>query len=109
MNSTIVFVAILAAIFAAWCVSEKTLSIHSIYTPRREAFYWGVVIVTFALGTALGDMTADTFGLGTLPVSVILAAMIAGFVIYLSITHADVPMAIETKTATPIAKNQHIL
>ena len=64
VNATIVFAAILAVIFAAWYASEKTLSIHSIYTKRREAFYWATVMVTFALGTALGDMTADTLGLG---------------------------------------------
>ena len=54
----------LVIIFVSWYASEKTLSIHSIYTRRRELFYWATVIATFALGTALGDMTATTFGLG---------------------------------------------
>ena len=64
VNASIIFAAILAVIFAAWYASEKTLSIHSICTKRREAFYWAVVVVTFTLGTALGDMTADFLGLG---------------------------------------------
>ncbi|HMD88203.1 MAG TPA: hypothetical protein VKF38_03485 [Anaerolineaceae bacterium] len=62
--STIFFSVALAAIFVAWYVSEKTLSIHSINTPRREIFYWITVITTFALGTATGDMTATTMHLG---------------------------------------------
>lgn len=55
---------VLAAVFLAWYASEGTLSIHSIDTPRRELFYWAAVMATFALGTAAGDMTAATLGLG---------------------------------------------
>ncbi len=62
--STIAFAIILAIVFTVWYVTEKTLSIHSIITPRRELFYWATVITTFALGTAAGDMTASTFHLG---------------------------------------------
>lgn len=58
------FAGALAIVFIIWYLSEKTLSIHSIYTPRREVFYWATVMTTFALGTATGDMTATTFGLG---------------------------------------------
>jgi uncharacterized membrane-anchored protein len=54
----------LSIIFAVWYRSEKTLSIDHIYTFRRELFYWATVIITFALGTAAGDMTASTLGLG---------------------------------------------
>lgn len=54
----------LSIIFGVWYLSEKTLSIHSIYTFRRELFYWATVMTTFALGTAAGDMTASTLGLG---------------------------------------------
>ena len=53
-----------AVIFVLWYVSEKTLSVHSIYTRRRELFYWAAVFATFAMGTAVGDMTAVTFSLG---------------------------------------------
>ena len=55
---------ILLAIFYAWYKKEGTLSIHSINTKRRERFYWLTVLATFALGTALGDLTATTFKLG---------------------------------------------
>jgi len=64
--STIFFAVCLAIIFFLWYKVEKTLSIHSISTPRRELFYWAAVITTFALGTAAGDMTAVTFNLGYL-------------------------------------------
>jgi uncharacterized membrane-anchored protein len=62
--SSAFFAICLAFIFCAWYATEKTLSIHSIYTPRRELFYWATVMATFALGTAAGDMTASTMGLG---------------------------------------------
>lgn len=56
----------LAAIFGIWYLVERTLSIHSITTRRREVFYWATVLATFAMGTALGDMTAYTMHLGWL-------------------------------------------
>jgi uncharacterized membrane-anchored protein len=64
--STLFFGLALAGIFIVWYKKEKTLSIHSIYTVRREVFYWLTVMATFALGTATGDMTAYTLGLGYL-------------------------------------------
>ncbi len=62
--STIFYAIVLAVVFYAWYRVEGTLSIHSIHTPRRELFYWAAVLATFALGTAAGDLTATTFGLG---------------------------------------------
>jgi uncharacterized membrane-anchored protein len=62
--STTFFAITLAIVFAAWYATEGTLSIHRIDTRRRELFYWAVVLTTFALGTAAGDMTASTLGLG---------------------------------------------
>ncbi len=62
--SSIGFAVVLAIIFVAWYRTERTLSIHSIYTGRRELFYWATVMATFALGTAAGDMTAATLRLG---------------------------------------------
>lgn len=62
--STIAFAIILTVIFITWYRVEKTLSIHSIYTRRREMFYWATVLATFAMGTATGDMTAMTLHLG---------------------------------------------
>ena len=63
-SSTIAFSIALAATFAGWYASEKTLSIHSIVTTKREAFYWLTVLFTFALGTAAGDLIAEKVGLG---------------------------------------------
>lgn len=64
LASTIFFVMVLGITFIVWYAVEKTLSVHSIYTRRREMFYWCTVMVTFALGTAAGDMTASTMHLG---------------------------------------------
>lgn len=62
--SAIFYAVVLTVIFLAWHKSEKTLSIHSIYTRKREMFYWAAVLATFALGTATGDLTAYTMNLG---------------------------------------------
>lgn len=62
-----VYAVILAAIFLVWHRSEGTLSIHSITTRRRECFYWAAVLTSFALGTALGDLTAIQLNIGFLP------------------------------------------
>jgi uncharacterized membrane-anchored protein len=62
--STLFYAVVLIIIFVAWYRSEGTLSIHSIHTRRRETFYWLTVLATFAMGTALGDLTATTFSLG---------------------------------------------
>jgi uncharacterized membrane-anchored protein len=58
------FAVTLALVFIIWYVGQKTLSIHSIYTRKREVFYWATVMATFALGTALGDLSAYTANLG---------------------------------------------
>ncbi|GAC1434275.1 MAG: membrane protein [Solirubrobacteraceae bacterium] len=63
-TTTIVFAVVLACVFAAWHASERTLSIHTIHTRCREAFYWLAILFTFALGTAAGDLTAEKFALG---------------------------------------------
>jgi uncharacterized membrane-anchored protein len=65
-GTTILWAVILAGLFWTWQRNEGTLSIHSITTQRREAFYWAVVFATFALGTALGDFTATSLGMGYL-------------------------------------------
>jgi uncharacterized membrane-anchored protein len=75
--SSAFFAAALVAVFAAWYLSEKTLSIHSISTLRRELFYWATVMATFALGTAAGDLTAATLGLGYLASAVLFAILFA--------------------------------
>jgi uncharacterized membrane-anchored protein len=75
--STIFFAIVLIIIFALWYVVENTLSIHSIYTRRREIFYWATVMTTFALGTAAGDMTAVTLNLGYFESGILFAALLA--------------------------------
>jgi len=75
--STILFAVVLAVVFVVWYATEKTLSIHSIITPRREFFYWATVMSTFALGTAAGDLTATTLHLGYLVSGVLFAGLIA--------------------------------
>jgi len=64
IGSTILYAVVLAAVFVTWQRTERTLSIHSIDTSRREAFYWAAVVSTFAVGTAAGDLTATTLHLG---------------------------------------------
>ena len=75
--STPAFAVILAAVFAAWWRVEGTLSIHSIVTRRREAFYWLTILFTFALGTAAGDLIAERLNLGYAVSIAIFAAAIA--------------------------------
>jgi Uncharacterized membrane-anchored protein conserved in bacteria len=74
--SSLLFAIILGGVFIAWQRTEGTLSMHSIDTPRAEAFYWAAVVATFAMGTALGDFTAGTLHLGYFPS----AAIFAGFI-----------------------------
>jgi len=76
-TTAIAFSIALAVVFAIWYASEKTLSIHSILTTRRETFYWLAILFTFALGTAAGDLTAEKFDLGYLNSLFIFAGAIA--------------------------------
>jgi uncharacterized membrane-anchored protein len=75
-GTTLLWAVILAAIFWLWQRSEGTLSIHSITTQRREAFYWAIVFATFALGTALGDFTATSLNLGYLASGILFGVLI---------------------------------
>ncbi|MDJ0337964.1 hypothetical protein QMK31_07010 [Cryobacterium sp. PH31-O1] len=75
--TTVAFAIALAATFTVWAISEKTLSIHSIFTTRRETFYWLAVLFTFALGTAAGDLVAEGLNLGFLVALLVFAAAIA--------------------------------
>ncbi len=85
--STVGFIIILTIIFITWYKVEKTLSIHSITTPRRELFYWAAVIATFALGTAAGDMTAITFNLGYLDSGIIFIVLFIIPLLIYGLTH----------------------
>jgi uncharacterized membrane-anchored protein len=77
VTSSILFSIFLAGIFIVWYMKEKTLAIHSIYTPTREAFYWLTILFTFALGTATGDLFAERFALGYARSLFVFAALIA--------------------------------
>jgi len=77
VTTTIIFTALLGATFAIWFAAERTLSIHAITTPRREGFYWMVVLFTFALGTSAGDLLAERLSLGYFPTLLIFIGMIA--------------------------------
>ncbi|MCW2857399.1 MAG: hypothetical protein JWR52_3014 [Marmoricola sp.] len=74
---TIVSVTMLAAVFLAWWLVERTLSMHSIRTARREMFYWLAILTTFATGTAVGDLVAEKFSLGYLTTLSLFVAIIA--------------------------------
>ncbi len=74
-GTSILWAVVLAVIFGVWYRCEGTLSIHSVHTQRREAFYWATVFATFALGTALGDYTAYSLGMGYLPSGIFFLAV----------------------------------
>jgi uncharacterized membrane-anchored protein len=76
VTTTVVFSFVLAGVFTAWYASERTLSIHTIVTTRREAFYWLTVLFTFALGTAAGDLTAERLAVGYWKSALLFAALI---------------------------------
>ena len=82
--TTVAFAILLAATFAAWWTSERTLSIHAVYTTRREALYWLAILFTFALGTAAGDLVAEQFSLGYLATGILFGMIIASLSIAIS-------------------------
>ncbi|MBS0564461.1 MAG: hypothetical protein JSR87_08325 [Proteobacteria bacterium] len=77
MVTTVLFAVALAATFLAWFTVEGTLSIHQVTTTRREGFYWLAILLTFALGTAAGDLTAERFGLGYEAAGILFGLIIA--------------------------------
>ena len=81
--STSAFLVALGAVFSIWYSIERTLSIHTIVTTRRELFYWAAILFTFALGTAAGDLATEALGLGFQLGVVVCAALIAGiYIVY---------------------------
>lgn len=81
VTTTIIFTLALAATFLMWFRSEGTLSIHAVYTTRREAWYWLAILFTFALGTAAGDLVAEKFGLGYLSTGILFGLIIASLAV----------------------------
>jgi uncharacterized membrane-anchored protein len=82
-TSTIVFAIAMFASFGVWYASEKTLSIHSIHTAKREAFYWLAILFTFALGTAAGDLIAEKYSLGYFKSML----LFAGLIVLIAVAH----------------------
>jgi uncharacterized membrane-anchored protein len=82
-TTTILFSAILIAVFASWYAVERTLSVHTIFTTRREAFYWLTILFTFALGTSAGDFLAERLELGYLAA----LGIFAGAIVVVAVLH----------------------
>ncbi|MDE2199361.1 MAG: hypothetical protein KGJ41_10090 [Rhodospirillales bacterium] len=76
VTSTLLFGAALALVFTAWFSVERTLSVHTIFTVRREGFYWAAILCTFALGTSAGDLLAERLALGYALSAMLFAAVI---------------------------------
>lgn len=91
--TSVVFALALAVTFTLWAVSEKTLSIHSIFTTRRETFYWLAVLFTFALGTAAGDLVAEGLDLGFFVALLVFAGAIVVVAIAYFVFHLNAVVA----------------
>ena len=76
-TTTIAFSLALLVTFAVWYASERTLSIHTIFTTKRELFYWAAILFTFALGTAAGDLAAEGLKIGYINSTLMFGALIA--------------------------------
>ena len=90
VTTSIAFALILAVVFALWYRREKTLSIHSIVTTRRELFYWAAILFTFAMGTSVGDLLAETLDLGYAQAALAFATMIGAIAVLHYIVRLDV-------------------
>ncbi|TPN25624.1 hypothetical protein FKO01_26630 [Mesorhizobium sp. B2-3-3] len=88
-TTTIAFSVVLVATFAVWYASERTLSIHTIFTTRREIFYWLAILFTFSLGTAAGDLVAESFDTGYLTTGLLFGGVIALIALAYYLNHLD--------------------
>ncbi|HTT94284.1 MAG TPA: hypothetical protein VMF55_06400 [Solirubrobacterales bacterium] len=87
-TTTIAFAAILICVFASWWWSERTLSVHTIVTTRREAFYWPAILFTFALGTSAGDLLSEQLEFGYLTA----VGIFAGAILVVAVLHFGLRM-----------------
>lgn len=87
-TTTIAFSAILICVFASWYAVERTLSVHTIFTTRREAFYWLAILFTFALGTSAGDFLSEQLELGYLAA----LGIFAGAIVIVAVLHFGLRM-----------------
>ena len=92
-TTTIAFGLALIATFAIWYASERTLSIHTIFTTRRELFYWAAILFTFALGTAAGDLVAETMNQGYANSALMFGVMIAAVTLAYFVFKANAVLA----------------
>jgi uncharacterized membrane-anchored protein len=76
-TTSLIFAIALIAVFVFWYLRERTLSVHTIYTARRELFYWAAILFTFSLGTSAGDLLAERLGLGYALSAIMFGAAIA--------------------------------
>lgn len=83
MTTNIIFSSALIAVFVSWYVSERTLSVHTICTTKREAFYWAAILFTFALGTSVGDYLSEQLEFGYLGA----LGMFAGAIAAIAVLH----------------------
>jgi uncharacterized membrane-anchored protein len=93
LTTALVTAFLLAATFAIWFAVEKTLSIHTIVTTRREIFYWVAILLTFALGTAVGDLVAEKFDVGYLNTGLLFAAIIGAIAVGYFVFRANAILA----------------
>ena len=89
VTTSIAFGQILAVVFSLWYFSEKTLSIHTIFTTRRELFYWAAILFTFAMGTSVGDLMAERLDLGYGQAAIVFGAMIGAVAILYYVLKMD--------------------
>ena len=92
-TTTALFSVALLATFASWYASEKNLSIHTIYTTKRELFYWAAILFTFALGTAAGDLAAEGLHLGYATSALVFGALIGAVAIAYYVFKANAILA----------------
>ena len=93
VTTTIIFATSLVVVFALWYASEKTLSVHSIETTKREIFYWSAILCTFALGTSAGDLIGESMGLGYVKSALLFGGLIAATFLSYRYLHLNAVLA----------------
>ena len=96
VTTTIIFATALVVVFALWYASEKTLSVHSIETTKRELFYWAAILCTFALGTSAGDLIGESLGLGYVRSALLFGGLIAATFLAYRYLHLNAVLAFWT-------------
>lgn len=93
VTTTIIFAAALVLVFGLWYASEKTLSVHSIETTKRELYYWAAILCTFALGTSAGDLIGESMGLGYVRSALLFGGLIAATFLAYRYLHLNAVLA----------------